>query len=448
MRLLFTAFLVLSSGIVWAADRPEAIVLVAGDMHSAYDRTAQFVARVDRIKAENPGVPVAVLIDGDTFELGNAVALRSEGAIEFALFAALAQRAPTVLNLGNHEPEFFDLAETVARVRAAGVVVVGGNARDKATGRAFAYTSVRVKLGAREALVVGITTDRLSTFRVAVRPTLDLTSPEAWAKENLPALLKDAPLPIVMTHTGVKVDRAILPLLPDGALFAGAHDHLRFVHRAGRTVYFHSGSWTDYISVARLRVTSAGPTWDIEQQRVAADDPADPALAALIRATMSKHLTAGETTVVGRSAKALGPADAALFVVEAARVAAGADAAAIGGTTFGAGLPGGEVTRFALDACVRFDGTLFVGEVSGAQLQKILARANQGPDTPFAQREGENLIAVGPGKIDPAKTYRLVTSDWGAKNAKNYFGAEAPVFAERPELKLKAAVVQALTHRK
>ena len=56
------------------AERPDALVLVAGDMHSAYDRTAQFLAHVDRLRTENLGVPVAVLINGDTFELGNAVA--------------------------------------------------------------------------------------------------------------------------------------------------------------------------------------------------------------------------------------------------------------------------------------------------------------------------------------------------------------------------------------
>ncbi len=443
LRLLFVAAgLALS---LRAAERAEAIVLVAGDMHSAYDRTAQFVARVDRVKVENPGVPLAILIDGDTFELGNAVALRSQGAIEFALFTALAQRAPTVLNLGNHEPEFFDMADTVARVRATGVRVVGGNARDKNTGQPFTEPSVQVKLGALEATVVGITTDRLGTYRVAVRPTLDLADPAEWAKQNLPVLLKDVWLPIVMTHTGVKVDREILPLLPDGTLFAGAHDHLRFLHHEGRTVYFHSGSWTEFVSIARLLKTGAGRQWEVEQVRIAADDPADEKIAALIRATMAKHLTAEETTVVGHTTRALGPTDAAMFVVEAARkAAAGFDAAAIGGTTFGAGLPAGDVSRFALDACVRFDGTLFVGELSGAQLQKILARANQGPDTPFAARVGENLIVVAPAVIDPAKRYRLVTTDWGAKNAKNYFRDEAPAFVERPELKLKAAVIGAL----
>ncbi len=439
MRLFFAALTLIATRVAFAAP-PDAIVLVAGDMHSAYDRTAQFVARVDRIKNENPGVPLAVLIDGDTFELGNAVARRSEGAVEFAMFTALAQRAPTVLNLGNHEPEFFDMADTVARVRATGVQVVGGNALDRATGKPFAPASVRVKLGAREATIVGVTTDRLATFRVAVRPSLDLADPVAWAKRHFPALLTDAPLLIVMTHTGLKADRELLSLVPDGTLFAGAHDHLRFVHRAGRTVYFHSGSWTEFVSVARL----SGGQWEVTQQRIAPDDPADEKLAALVRDTMKKFLTPEETAAVGHAPHALGPTDAARFAVEAARAAAGADAAMIGGTTFGAGLPAGDVSRFALDACVRFDGALFVAEVDGMWLQKLMARANQGPDTPFAERAGENLVAVAPATIEPTRRYRFVTSDWVATNAQGYFGADAPAFVEQPDLKLKAAVIRAL----
>ncbi len=428
-----------------AAEPPAAIVLVTGDLHSAYERTAQFVARVDRVRAENPGVPVAVLIDGDTFELGNAVAKRSGGAIEFAMFAALAQRVPTLVNLGNHEPEFYGVAETVAKISATGVTVLGGNVLNPSTRQPYAPATARLKLGAREATVVGLTTDRLATFRVAVRPELDLADPVVWARQNLPALLKDAVLPIVLTHTGLKADRAILPLVPDGTLFAGAHDHLRLVHREGRTVYFHSGSWTEFVSIARLTFDSGNrPLWDVEQIRLSPDDPPDEKLAALVRATMARHLTPDEAAIVGRSPLALGPTDAALFAVSAAKTAAAADAAMIGATTFGAGLPAGEISRFALDACVRFDGPLFVAEVDGTWLKKLMARANQGPDTPWADRSGENLVAVAPAMIDPAQRYRFVTSDWAVKNAKAYFGDDAPSFTELPALKLKAAVIAAL----
>ena len=84
----------------------EGILVIVADQHSAYDRTAQLVSRVEQLKAENANVPLAILVDGDAFELGNVVAKQSGGAIDFAMFAAFAHLAPTIVNLGNHEPEF------------------------------------------------------------------------------------------------------------------------------------------------------------------------------------------------------------------------------------------------------------------------------------------------------------------------------------------------------
>lgn len=424
-----------------APESPEAVLVVAADLHSAYDRSAQFVARVDRLKAENPGVPFAILINGDAFELGNVVARRTAGAIDFALFAALAQRAPTVINLGNHEPEFFDVGETVRRLLATGAKVVGGNLRDPRTQKPYAPASLRLPLGRHEAVVVGFATDRLSTYRLAIRPQLDLADPVIWAEQNLPRLLAEAALPIVLSHAGLRVDRSVLPHVPDGTLFAGAHDHLRFIHRAGRTVYFHSGSWMDFISIARLRRTANGLGWDVASTPLGPDDPADPTLAALIRETLAAYLTLEETAIVGHSPRALSPDEAARFAVEAARVAAGAEVALIGATTFGAGLPAGAVSRFAFDAWVRFDGTLFTADIDGRTLQRILARANQGPDTTWAERGGENLIAVAPAMIEEGRRYRFVTTDWVARNAKTYLGDDAPALTEQPGLRLKASVM-------
>lgn len=448
--------------------RPEALVILTGDQHSAYERTAQVVATVDRLKAENPGLPLAILLNGDTLEYGNTVARRSAGAVDFAMFAALARRAPTIVNVGNHEPEFYDLAETVARLQATGVTVVC-NITNRATGRPFAPASAKLRLGREEFSVVGVTTDNLATYRVAVRPTLDLADPVVWAQKNFPTLLgvervapnalTDArsgekrlegkalhPAPaIVLSHAGIKADRGLMPLVPAGTLLAGAHDHQRFIHPFERGIYVHSGSWNEYLTLAWLYRDETGrPRWVVEQIPVPADGPADPELAALIRETRAKHLTPEETAVVVHTTAALGPAEAARMVVAALREAAGVDAAFVGNTTFGAGLPAGDVTREEFDACVRFDGTIFTAEVDGVRLAQLLAAANLGPDTPFELRRGEFSHAAGPAGIDPAKTYRIATTDWGAKNTARYFGEPAITWIELAGLRLKAAVLAKL----
>ena len=425
----------------------EALVLIIGDQHSAYERTAQLVATVDRLKAGHPGLPLAILLDGDTLESGNIVARRSGGAVDFAMFAALARRAPTILNLGNHEPEFYDLAETVARVQATGVIVIS-NITNQATGQPFAPASAKLKLGRHEAVIVGVTTDHLSTYRIAVRPSLDLANPEIWAGRNFPPLLDQAELPIVLSHAGLKADRAMLAMVPKGTLFAGAHDHLRFIEPINGGVYVHSGSWNEYLTLAWLRRDDSGVRrWDVEQIGIPTDGPADPELAGLIRETQAKYLTPEDTAVVGHTAAALAPAEAARFVASALRDAAKVDAAFIGNTTFGAGLPGGAVARVEFDACVRFDGAIFTAEVTGARLQQLLAAANQGPATPFAQRHGEFCFAEGPAQIDPARLYHLATTDWGARNTQAFFGDPAIVWQERPGLRLKAAVLPALNKK-
>lgn len=472
MRRLFLPVLLLAlQGLARLGAAPagaEAVLVVAGDMHSAYDRTAVFVALVDRVRAEHPDLPLAILLNGDTQEYGNALAKRSEGAIDFKFYGALARRAPTLLNLGNHEADYLAVEETVARAEAAGVRVVS-NIVNRGTGRPFAPATAALRLGATEALVVGLATDNLATYRVAVRPTLDLANPVVWAREHFPKLLGPveatggpraeagaaeadkadavtAPLPIILSHCGLADDRQMLALVPDGTLFSGAHSHLRFIEPFGRTRYFHSGSWTQHVSLAWLCRDEAGrPRWEIEQLPVPADGPADPELARFIRDVRERWLTPEDRVIVGQSKRAMDTPEAARFVALILREGAKADAAFIGNTTFGAGLPAGDVSQLEFDACVRFDGPIYTAVVDGARLAALVAVANQGPDTPFAQRGGEFNYADAPAEIDPARRYRIATTDWGAKNTARYFGEPAIVWTERPELRLKPLVRARLT---
>jgi 5'-nucleotidase/UDP-sugar diphosphatase len=430
---------------------PEAIVVVIGDSHSAYDKVAQLVAHIDRLMEENRHVPLAVLIDGDTFEAGNVVARRSGAVIDFALFAALAKRAPTILNLGNHEPDFFDPTETVAKIQATGVTVISGNARDHRTGQPLAPPSTVLRLGAYEATVVGVMTDQLATFRAAIRPDLDLADPVVWAKKNFPLLFQDTLLPIVLSHAGVKADADMLMLVPAGTLFAGAHDHLRFVRpMAIADVYFHSGSWLECFSVAELRWTGKRLRWSVKQTAIDSSGPGDPELIALVRRTRADHLTPEDNAVVGHLPRAWGVEQAAGFAAAAVAKAAGADVAFIGNTTFGSGLPAGIVTRADFDSCVRFDGPIFTAVVDGARVQRLLGHSRAGPLIRFdLGASGEFSYSGGkPGLIDPNQAYRIATSDWGAKNSARYFGEPAIEWQQHPTAQLKPAVLAELAKLK
>jgi len=423
------------------------MLVCVGDSHSAYDREAALVGLVDRLHTAHPGVPLAVLLDGDVFEYGNRVARRTQGAIDFKWLRALAERAPTVLNLGNHESDLFTLTELVGRLRDAGVQVVSGNARDRQSGAPFAPARLEIALGSHRLTIVGIATDALATYRADVRPTVDLADPVTWADRHLAADLRDAEIPVVLSHAGLRADRMLWRDLPRGTLLVGGHDHLQLVHAADGITYVHTGHWLTSATVARAWLSpGAEARWTVEQIDLATVTPA-PNLEREIHAAVERALTADDRRVVGHLDRALDPDEAAHFAVDAARRAVGADVAIIGATTFGGGLPRGDVTAYALDNCVRFDGPLYTARMNGAALAVLLQRTNPGPDTPYAKRTGEALLASTVRPVIATATYLVATTDWIGRNPAKYFGAGSPAFHEAAGTSLKAAVRRLLQDR-
>lgn len=414
-------------------------VLAMSDMHSAYERTGQLLAALEAEVAALP-VPHVIAINGDIFEHGNVAAVRSDGAIDWAFLREAAKIAPTIVNLGNHDNDITpDLAEVVARLRGLGVTVVSTivDARTKAP---YASSTGVVPLGSRMLRVVGVATNSLNTYPAASRPNLDIPPPGAWARANLPAALAGADLAMVMSHAGVAADREILPLLPRGVPMIGGHNHLLFQHRQGGNLYVHTGSWSSAFTVVTLRADGSA---EATSRSVALEAEPSPRLSGLIENILAQTLTEDEKTVLGVSPRALSLGDTGRAVAAAMAQATNADAGFIGHTTLGAGLPAGQVSRYAFDAVVRFEGKLMVAEVSRERLARFFKRANQDRPMPFEKRNGDFLYAqsVGPQSGAPA---RIVTTDWCAANQAEYFGVADLAFSEIPDLRLKPVAAKAL----
>jgi 2',3'-cyclic-nucleotide 2'-phosphodiesterase (5'-nucleotidase family) len=368
------------------------------------------------------------------------VALRSGGAADWAFLAALRRRAPVVLNLGNHETALLDdMAETVRRAEAADLLVVS-NLRDRRTGRPFAPAATELPLpGGRRLVLAGIATDEAMTYRQVVRDTLDIPGPAGWARANLPGLLAGADAAVVLSHAGVAADREILPLLGPGTLLLGGHEHLRFGLAANGVRYLHTGSWNRFVTIAAFGL---GPARAIEAVEVAVEPGADedPAHAALVREVLAAHLTAGEREVLFTLPRALPLGEAARRASAAMGGATGAATGLIGHTSFGTGLPAGEVTRFAFDAFIRFDGPLFRGDADAAALAAIAPRANQDGDLPLDRRIGDFVYAA----ALPAAAAPVASNGWVRLNARRFLGTEAIRFEQVPGTMLKAVVAEAL----
>ncbi|WMT85763.1 metallophosphoesterase [Pelagibacterium sp. 26DY04] len=414
-------------------------LIILSDLHSAYEVSAQLLAAVAAEVEASQG-PVAILINGDVFELGNVVAVRSGGVIDWALLEALGRLAPTVLNIGNHEPDLDnDLAHFISKAEQRGVTVIS-NILDSRTGEAYAPAALSLTLGGMQISIVGLGTAAINTYPAATREMIEVPDPVQWAGEHLINLLDPSGARVVLSHAGITADRDMLPLLPAGTLLVGGHDHVVLDHSEGATRYLHTGSWSSLMTV--VDIDASGPL-AVERRPIAATGQADADLAALIASTMEEHLTAEERAVIGSSQAAQSLADSARFVAATLASAAGADIGFIGHTTFGTGFPEGEVTRYAFDSIVRFDGTLKTAEISRETLEEILGRVNQDGDIPLARRTGDFLYGA-PTDLPEKDTYLIAANDWSATNQKNYFGREDLVFVDVPDLRVKSVVIDAL----
>ncbi|WP_174019853.1 metallophosphoesterase [Agrobacterium fabrum] len=415
--------------------------IIISDLHSAYERIGQLLAAIEsRIATDK--APHIILLNGDLFEIGNAVAARSAGEIEWTFLTALARLAPTVINIGNHEPDIDnDLANFVTRAQALGITVLS-NIIDKRSGKPYAPDRAEVKVGDRKVILAGLATSAINTYPKATREMLDIPQPVEWAKVNLPEIVKADAINIVLSHAGVVADRDTLPLLPDGTLLVGGHDHLNFVHEQGATRYVHTGSWCTSMTVATI--AGPGKAAAIETVTIDRDAPASPALKTLIEQTLEKHLTAEEREVVGKSVKAMTVDEAGRHVAQLIAAKTGADVGFVAHTSFGAGLPNGDIRRYDFNASLRFDGKLMVTEVDGEALAQILKRCNQDGDIPLAARTGDYLYAM-PEKPERKERYKLVCNDWSATNQKSYFGRGDLTFTEVADVKLKQTVLGGLS---
>lgn len=411
------------------------------DLHSCYRQLPRILTAIRSIKAASPEVPLAVVINGDIFERGNVVALRSEAKADWAFLDALAAEAPVVVNLGNHETAILDdMAQFVSRARDAGITVIS-NLVDARSGAFFAPVSARLELGGLSVGLMGLATTNPFVYRDVARPTLAFIDPVTFARQNAAAVFGDADVPVLVSHAGVTPDRDILGAIDRPMLVIGAHDHLTLDHEQGEVSYFHGGSWGSQIRL--VRVHADGPRFEAETIAVDPSIEADAALAALVDEQLAAHLEDEDREVIVDRQAALDLPSSILLAVEAVRAATDADIAMLGHTTFGQALPAGPLTKYDFDAFVRFGGDIQVAELSGAALQGILRLANQHNAASLDERTGDFVYASGL-DIAPDATYRLAVNGWTAMNQQSYLGTSDLAFQPVDGLELKALVRAAL----
>jgi 2',3'-cyclic-nucleotide 2'-phosphodiesterase (5'-nucleotidase family) len=120
--------------------------------------------------------------------------------------------------------------------------------------------------------------------------------------------------------------------------------------------------------------------------------------------------------------------------VEIMRDAAQADVALSTASSFRQDLPRGRVTLEALRAAMPYDNEILVYTLRGDAVEKLLAYGKS--------REGSDSFAIvaAPNAIDPARMYRVATTDYLARTAPGYRDFFAALTAETPRLHVRDEV--------
>ncbi|WP_295393693.1 bifunctional UDP-sugar hydrolase/5'-nucleotidase [uncultured Thiodictyon sp.] len=401
---------------------------------------ARLTATVAQIRAQEPARPVVFLFAGDLLQ-GTLTSSLFLGVPDVALFGRMGMDA---MAMGNHE---LDYGQAVFRRLAAKAPfpILTANVQAHPAPLPVVPQVVIERPGTPRVAVLGLTSPELAT---ATHPRnmdgISVEEPVAVAQRLVPGLREGADLMVVLSHMGIAEDRRLARTVPGIDLIVGGHNHNLYtepVMENGVAILQagERGGWlgrldlecrdghlarTGYQLIPIGPASPEDPVVATEVQRIAAQ--ADQELDQQV-GTSARELSAWRELI------RRGEAPFGDFVADLARSITQTEVALFNGGSFRASIPAGPVTLKSIYQAFPFRNELVVGELTGEQLLAALARsaALDPADNPggFLQVsgvryaiEGTRLASatVGDAPIDPARRYRVVTSDFLAAGGDGY----------------------------
>ncbi len=440
---------------------PDVIFINMADLHSSYDNFPGVLGRVQALVREYTDAVIYIILNGDLFEQGNLCTARTQGAVDWFFLEQLRACAPVIYNIGNHEFDFLEPQDFLAEARARDIIVMSNMLVD---GQPLAPASYRFTAADKDIALVAVTTNQDFTYPEHLRPRLTLPDPGTWFADNYQQLIEGSDYNVVISHAGVVADVAMMAQLPDTRkhLFVvGGHDHLNFRKYVSGRSYLHNGFKAEKINLVKVSFVEDA-AWISFQ-----DYPIDPinelgvmmnshnapnptltntaALIERIQQVRQNTLNAQDLEPIGTLPRDFTVQEAINWAIETIKNELGVDVAILNHTSFGAGLPEGDLPRYRFDEFLRFDSELLQATVDSDTLQRILSRANQNAYTLLKERTGDFIYT---NNIDPQpdQHYTLVTSSWVAMpfNTMRYLNTDDITFSKIDGITLKALLQTAL----
>ncbi len=426
-------------------EQPDIIAINMADTHSSYDTYSKIVWEIKKIKNHYQNSQILILFNGDLFESGNIIAQKSKGLIDLHFLQRLLEYGKVIINVGNHEFDLMSPKDFLATTEKTGAIVIG-NVEAKGMPKLNPYTDI--KIDDKTIRVMGVGVDQVETYPVELKDSISIPEPIQWVKEHYPCFAKETDYSIVLSHAGLVPDLSILKYFEgnDSILYvAGGHDHINVHEKVNGIEYMHNGFKGEHLNIAEIYLKDkAKPELKFTNILTKNIVEKDADMQNLIDEVTEKELDEKDMEIVGTVKENMSVVQAALWTVEAVRRKAGADAAFLNHTSFGAGLRKGKLPRYLFEQFMRFDNQVMCAEVDGKTLKKILKRCNQHENKDINSRSGDFLYTS---HIEPKddKKYKIVTTGWIAleTNQENYFGQKIN-FERMPNLITKGLIAEAL----
>jgi 5'-nucleotidase / UDP-sugar diphosphatase len=411
LKLVLRRRILLASALLLAGCRQSTVheltILHFNDLHDHLLPEANGMGGVAHLatvlKRERAAAHASITLSAGDIDQGSPVSTLFDGVPDYEIANNLGI---DVNCLGNHE---FDYGWRKIRdfMQVADFPTVNANIIDASGNRMMNPAYVIREAGGMRIAVIGalleklldhITKDELGPYHSA--PLVETLRPiVADAK-------RQADMVIVLGHLETAEAESILRGLPDVSVVVIGHEHTPWkepIEMDGRLIIHAAGLSRQVGRLVMQYDTAARRIVSHEWTGIPVDDgdyPADPVVEAQIEKWEAK-VSAQVDVPIGRSAKQFSQAETIELMERATNDRFPSDFAFTGGVRDT--LPEGQLLARHIWNVMPFDNHVVIAEVQGDQLMKL-----EGPT-------GTEKV-TGTAKLDPTRTYRLVTTDFLASS--------------------------------
>lgn len=429
------------------------IILHSNDIHGRIEGLARIATLVERVRAENPMLPVLYLDAGDCEDTSQRLSNLTKGVAMHRLLSVAGCAVTTVGNGGLLRYGQYVLPEYAAAVRCPQLLANLRNPDGSLL--AGVQPTALLEVGSLKLGIIGVTAVKLGEILPYAYLGLQAIPHHALICELATELRQQgADVVIVLSHLG----------LPDDVLLSfGVQDIIPLIIGAHTHNLIPGGVWTSKVLMAqagqyaehlgRLDLTWTGEHLQVERVSVIpvtediAPAPQVVAEIAVIEAEVEQLLS----SVIGELAEPLDfsierECGVANLMADALREHTDAEVAIVEvGQAFTGPLPAGPVRRMALWEVCSSAANPGVVEMTGVQLAKVVQRGqdpawvaerprpHRGNARGFLHLSGASVcqgqLFIGSQPVEPERVYKVAGSDWELEPFGGYID---PVWGVKP----------------